>query len=107
MKHRISTPLEITNSNGGRKGFFEADATRYTAWAYEVKDFKLQKVGYVEDGWLVICGLTRLAYLFQKAGVLHWSYIMEKFTLNQIDAENVAYVIGGLIDREVVDYEVE
>ncbi len=108
MKHKISTPLEITtNFNGGRKGFFEADGTRYTAWAYRVTNFKLGKVGYIEDGWLIICGLTRLAYLFQKGGLLHWSYIMEKFRLNQIDAENVAYVIGNLIGREIADYEEE
>lgn len=107
MKHKISTALLCEKIAGGRKGFFEADGTRYTAWAYRVQDFKLQHLGYVEDGWLVICGLNRLAYLFQKKGVLHWSYIMEKYKLNQIDAENVAYVIGALIGREIADYEEE
>jgi len=108
MKHRISTPLRIEEAfNGGRKAFFEADGTRYTAWAYRVKDFKLQALGYVADGWLVICGLNRLSYLFQRGGLLHWAYIAEKFKLNQTDAESVAYVIGALIGRETAPYEVE
>ena len=108
MKHRISTPLRIEEAfNGGRKAFFEADGTRYTAWAYRVRNFKLQHLGHVEDGWLVICGLNRLSYLFQKGGMLHWSYIGEKFRLNQTDAESMAYVIGTLIGRETVEYEVE
>ncbi len=106
-KHKISTPLCIENIEGGRKAFLEADGTRYSAWAYKVHDFMLGRLGRVEDGWLVICGLNRKSYLFQVAGLLHWSYVGEKFNLNQTDAESMAYIIGELIDRPYVPYDVE
>jgi len=109
--HEISSPIELTEYNYNvcgsfTRGCFEADGTRYTAFAMRVRDFKLGSLGYVEDGWLVVCGLNRTAYLFQKRGFLHWSYLMEKFRLNQCDAENMAYLIGNIIGREC-EYEFE
>jgi len=107
MKHLVSTPIRMENLCGGVKAFYEADGTRYTAWRYKVEDFKLGSYGYVKDGWLVITGMpSRGGYLFQKSGFLHWAYIMEKFHLNQCDAENLTYVIGMLLDRPT-EYEVE
>ncbi len=106
-KHRISTPLHIEELEGGKKAFFEADGTRYVAWAYRVHDFMLGSLGRVEDGWLVVCGLNRTSYLFKAGGLLHWSYVGEKFGLNQTDAESMSYIIGELIGRSYVPYEVE
>ena len=103
-EHRISTPPrveDVTSALGqARKGFMEADGTRYTALVIDVgvtKRFQLQMLGAVDEGYLVVCGLNRVAYLFQKQGYLAVSYLMEKFRLNECDAENFATLLKELM----------
>ncbi|GAI09872.1 unnamed protein product [marine sediment metagenome] len=65
------------------------DGTRYTALVIPVGHrFSLQMLGAVDEGYLVICGLNRLSYLFKKHGYLDVNYIMEKFRMNLCDGEN-------------------
>lgn len=87
-KHRVETPPQIEETHGGLKGLYEADGTRYTAWVYPVKEFCLQCLGCVDDGFLVVNGLNRLSYLFNREGYLDISYLMEKFKMNECDTEN-------------------
>ena len=105
-KHRIETPLRIEEVPGlGRRAFFEVDGTRYEALAIPISNFGLQSLGRIDlDGFLVICGLNRLSYLFQKSGFLATSYVAEKFKLGQCDAENLTFALGELLGRPTPEY---
>ncbi len=60
-------------------------------------------VGSVYDGWLVMCGLTRLAYMLQPSGELSVSYIAEKFKLNFVeDKKYVTQLIAYAICRPMI-----
>lgn len=61
-------------------------------------DFGL--LGCVDDGFLVVDGTTRLAYLFQKHGVLHWSYVQEKFNVSERRARVLTLLIGKTTGRD-------
>jgi len=88
MKHKVETYPQVEESNGGLLGLYEADGTRYTAWVYPVKDFCLQCLGCVKDGFLVVSGTFRTAYLLNRTGYLDIAYLMEKFGGSVTDMDN-------------------
>lgn len=59
--------------------------------------------GCVTDGYLVFIGRTGRGYLLQPDGPLSVDYVQEKFNLETTSVLGVAYLIGRMIGREVIE----
>jgi len=77
------------------------NGTRYTALAVPIKDLpgSVGVVGRIDEGWLVVCGLTGRAYLLQKRGYLDPLYIAEKFGLVGEDIEYFTELLRKMLGR--------
>lgn len=90
-QHRVETPPRVEYREPQDMyavGVYEADGTRYEAVIFPVEDYSQQTMGTLDEGFIVVCGLTRRAYPMKRTGYLAPRYLMEKFDLNQCDAEN-------------------
>ena len=110
MKHQVESEAVVEELSGGMKVTFEADITRYELYALPVKNFGLEMLGHVEDGFLVVNGLTRMAYLFNAKGYLALSYIAAKLFPRDwdsiYDVENVSYALSKILTgRSFMPYE--
>lgn len=103
-KHNITREPEITETHNGLYGIMHSDGNIYTAFALPVKDFDLGTLGCVSDGYLVICGYNKRAYLLNRKGYLSIDYIMEKFYLNEFFAESFIYLLSKMLpERRIKD----
>lgn len=50
-------------------------------------------------GFLVVCGLNQIAYLFWGEGFLDVNYVAEKLRLRQAEAEQVTRMLGAALSR--------
>lgn len=85
--------IKIIGFNVVHYEYCPGNGTRYEIAVSKLKldSVSFSLLGAVTDGWLVICGLTRKAYMLQdKKDPLHESYIKEKFDLQH--KEDVKYV---------------
>ena len=102
MKHDITKAPEIELIRpvyfDMKKGVMEADGTRYEALVIPVTDFSLEMLGAVDDGYLVVDGLTRRSYLLNRKGYLDPAYIGEKFPeMSVCDVENFITLLSALM----------
>jgi len=101
---KLPTP-EIVEARHFR---LEKDGTRYEVMAIRLKGkVSFGSLGTVTDGWLIIEGLNRRAYLLQPTGYLDEAYIYEKlckqaYPLSWKDAENLTQLIREATDRKEV-----
>ena len=118
MKHDLTIlpVISVTVSDGVvesmKQGHMEADGTHYSMTVIPVgKDYGDRFLGSVDgDGYLVINGINRQAYLFRKTGYLDPSYVAEKLGqgLTNCDMENVIHLLSKLIPtRTAPEYEAE
>ena len=94
--------LTIHHETDYRVGEWEpGNGTRYTAVAIRwVTPILMNRMGYVEDGWLVVCGLTGKAHLLQARGYLADHYLAEHFGILPGDFPWAGDLIRALVDRE-------
>ncbi|GAI27254.1 unnamed protein product [marine sediment metagenome] len=94
------------------RGFMEADGTHYSMTVIPVvEDYEDRFLGCIEgDGYIVINGINRQAYLFRKTGYLDFDYVSEKLGrgLTACDMENVIHLLHTMIStRTAPPYETE
>lgn len=96
--------LDYAPGNGTVYSIMAIQLTGINLWSEEklvtgyVKNKQLGEVS--EGGWLIICGLTRKAALFQPTGILTDDYVAEKFELRMPDARPVAKMLRAILGRE-------
>ena len=80
------------------------NGTRYEILVAKLNEYvSCGSLGAVEDGWLVVCGLTKTAYMFQPCGHLHTSYIKEKFNLvYDEDVKCITALVCFALDRPYI-----
>ncbi len=84
--------LESVANNLVNYEWCPGNGTRYTIMVSKLKSGTVSSscLGEVSDGWLVICGLTRTAYMLSAHGHLVDGYVAEKFNLRS--EEDIKYV---------------
>lgn len=97
MQKHISKGPIIKKTHGGTWGHLEADGTIYKAFMIPVKNFELEMLGYVGDGFLVVNGLNRTAHLLRGDRLAGMSYIQEKFDMRSTtDTRNFMYLLEAM-----------
>ena len=86
-----SVKQDIAGRNITKFEWCPGNGTRYEILVANLNDtVSCGYLGEVSNGWLVVCGLTKIAYMFQPVGLLHPSYIKEKFKL--VFEEDIKYM---------------
>lgn len=100
VKHKVPPQIDEI-----RQLQMDKDGTAYELLAFHLKGkVCCGSLGCVEDGWLVIEGLHRKAYLFQEKGFLDTGYVFDKlcragYDLSITDARNITALLSVAIDR--------
>ena len=120
MKHNLTYRPVIDVFTGvhgekypiGHTGRMEADGTHYSMTVIPIReDYNDRFLGSLGgDGYLVINGINRQAYLFKGTGYLDLDYLTEKLGrgLTICDMENVIHLLHAMLPiRTAPKYEAE
>lgn len=122
MRHDLTKAPEIREIEGllqgdldggfrpAKVGIMQADGTHYSMTVIPVgEDYSDRFLGSpTGPGFIVINGINRQAYLFNKTGFLDPSYLKEKLgrDLTDCDMENVIHLLHAMIPtRDALPYE--
>ena len=99
-----SVKQDITGLNMTKFEWCPGNGTRYEILVSKLNGrVSCGCLGEVVNGWLVVCGLTKVAYMFQPVGDLHPDYIREKFNLvYEGDIKYITKLVSFAINRPCI-----